>query len=102
MDKLKILMGRCKCGVMLTVNDHRNVYISAAEALEDLLSQGFEVSKEIAAKIIETDTMIDLHFYPDTPVGFYKVLHYDIDAALDEALACLSPNVEDNPPQPRR
>ena len=89
MDKLKQLMALCKCGVHLTVNDHRDVYRTAAEELDNLHSCGFDVTPEIRAKIIETDTIIDLHFYPDTPIGFYKILHHDIDAALDEALAIL-------------
>ena len=91
MDKLKKLMARCKCGVHLTVNDHRDVYETAAQALENLeiSMPDIEITPDVRAKIIETDTLIDLHFYPDTPVGFYKVLHYDLDAALDEALAAV-------------
>ena len=97
MDKLKELLARCKCGVHLTINDHRDIYKPVAEALDDLEACGFDdLAPEVRAKIIETDTLIDLHFYPDTPVGFYKVLHYDLDAALDEALECLTPNAEVN------
>jgi hypothetical protein len=89
MDKLTKLLARCKCGVHLTVNDHRNVYETAAQALEDLHDFAKDVPPNVLAKIIETDTLIDLHFYPDTSIGFYKVLHYDLDAALDEALAAV-------------
>ena len=89
MDKLKKLMARCKCGVHLTVNDHRDVYETAEQALKNLKDLDFEIDPEVRAKIIETDTLIDLHFYPDTPIGFYKVLHHDLDAALDEALAAV-------------
>lgn len=35
------------------------------------------------------DTIIEIHFYPDTPVGFYKIFHYDLDMAIDEALLIL-------------
>ena len=87
MDKLMKLLARCKCGVHLTVNDHRDVYETAEQALNNLAD--FEIDPGVRAKIIETETLIDLHFYPDTPVGFYKVLHYDLDAALDEALAAV-------------
>ena len=90
MDKLKQLMVRCKCGVHLTVNEHRNIYETAAQALENLSDFARHVPPAVLAKIIETDTLIDLHFYPDTPIGFYKVLHYDLDAALDEALAAVN------------
>lgn len=88
-DKIQRLLARCKCGVHLTVNEHRDSYLPAGEFLDDLESLGFAVQPEVRAGIIETDTIIDLHFYPDTPVGFYKILHYDLDAALDEALAAV-------------
>ena len=88
MDKLKTLLARCKCGVHLTINDHRDVYETAEQAIEklEMFMPDLELDPQVRAKIIETDTLIDLHFYPDTPVGFYKVLHHDLDAALDEAL----------------
>lgn len=66
-----------------------DVYESAKEALDSPQSHDWEISNEVRLKIIETDTLISLVFYPDTPIGFYHVLHYDIDAALDEALKCL-------------
>lgn len=90
MDKLILLLSRCKCGVSLTVNDHRDVYQTAKQAIEDLESMGHTVDDDdVRAKMIELDTIVDLHFYPDTPVGFYKVLHYDLEMALDIALDAL-------------
>jgi len=35
------------------------------------------------------DFIIEIQFYPDTPVGFHVVYHYDLDAALDEALTII-------------
>ncbi len=88
MDKLTLLINRCKCGVHLTVNDHRDVYETAKQAIQNMESLGHTVDDDdVRAKMIELDTIVDLHFYPDTPVGFYKVLHYDLDMALDIALA---------------
>ena len=89
MDKLTKLLARCKCGVHLTVNEHRNVYESAKKVLDSPEADDWEISNEVRLKIIETNTLISIVFYPDTPIGFYHVLHYDIDAALDEALECL-------------
>lgn len=90
MDKLKELLKRCAAGVHINVNDHRNVYQSAADWLEE--RKGFEcppeIDDDVRAKIIETDTIIDIVFYPDTPIGSYNIVHYDLDAALDECLAC--------------
>ena len=90
-DKLKELISRCKCGVYLSVNEHRDLYQSAQTKLDEMA--GFEcaptIRDEVRQKMIETDTIIEVHFYPHTPVGSYSVYHYDLDAALDEALACL-------------
>lgn len=110
MDKLKQLMARCKCGVFLTVNEHRDYYLTAEERLEELASRECppeytdDVRKAmvetkaiiryltaVKSRIIaETNTIVELQFYPDTPIGSYSVIHHDLDAALDEALACLS------------
>lgn len=93
MDKLKELMSRCKCGVFLHVNEHRDYYQKVEDYLEDIQARQSESPLEIAAniraKMIELDYIIDLQFYPDTPIGSYSIYHYDLDMALDEALACL-------------
>jgi hypothetical protein len=88
-DKIKELLSLCKCGVSIAINEHRNLHQSVAEALEDTqnLSCPPDITHDVRAKMIETDTIVVLHFYPLTPVGFYEVWHYDLDAALDEALA---------------
>lgn len=90
MDKLKELMSRCKATVYVSVNDHLNVYETAAQRLEDAADWECppEIEPDVRAKIIETNTLVEVHFYPDTPVGSYMIWHYDLDAALDQALAC--------------
>lgn len=40
----------------------------------------------------ELNSIIDLHFYPDTPIAFYKVYHYDLEKAIDKALSILNIN----------
>ena len=37
-------------------------------------------------KMVETDTVIEIAAYADTPVGFFSVYHYDLEMALDEIL----------------
>ena len=94
MDKMKALVALCKCGVYLTVNEHRDYYQTAAQAIEE--AEGLECPPEIEpavkARMIEMDAIVRLQFYPDTPNGFYSIWHYDLDAALDAALACLTPS----------
>jgi len=87
-DKLKDLLARCKCGVFVTVNQHRDYYETAKKTLDE--AQGHECPPEIEDDVrrvmIETDTIIRIQFYPRTPSSSYEIWHHDLDAALDEAL----------------
>lgn len=91
-DKLKVLMAHCKCGVYLTVNEHRDYYNTAAQALEE--AKQYEcppkINPDIESKMIEMNTIIRLQFYPCTPIGSYDIWHHDLDSALDEALQILT------------
>jgi hypothetical protein len=91
MDKLKKILEQCKYEVCLTVNRHRDYYQKAEQALEELDSAECppEIEPEVRQGMIDKNTIIELQFYPDTSVGFYIVYHYDLDAALDEALEVL-------------
>lgn len=88
MDALKRLLARCKCGVFLTVNEHRDYYENVHDFIADRGDLD-KISPSVLQAMIETNTIIELQFYPDTPVGFYVVWHHDIDAALEEAMSCL-------------
>ena len=92
MDKLRALLARCKCGVYVLVNMHRDVYETAEEwwEREDMIGDSLsDTPLEVRANMIRLDTVFDVQFYPDSPVSFYRVVHYDLDAALEEALACM-------------
>lgn len=47
------------------------------------------IPPDLLKAIVDTDTIVDLHFYPDTPIGSYRIIHHDLEAALDEALTIL-------------
>ncbi len=88
MDKLKQLLGMCKCGVFVRVNQHRGYY----QTVEKYISEcqwAPKIDAAVLVKMIETDTVIEIIFHPQTPRSHYAVWHYDLDAALDESLACL-------------
>ena len=91
MNNLKKLLDRCKCGVFLSVNEHRDYYETVEQRLE--WYAGLEcppkIDDVVRAGILATDTIVDLQFYPDTPIGSYKIVHYDIDEALRLANECL-------------
>lgn len=94
-DKLALLLSKCKCSVTLTVNDHRDVYQTAAQRLEERREDAamgccpYDIPSDpaIIAEMIRTNTIVELQFYPNTPIGFYAVVHYDLNAALDQALS---------------
>ena len=95
MDKIKLLLSRCKCGVHIQVNAHRDYYEPAKVHLENA-EMGEPGSLNIPSEVREimekTNTVVSVVFYPDTPVGFYRIYHYDLETAIDLALSCLPSN----------
>ena len=90
MEKLQKLLDKCKFGVYLTVNQHRDSYQNAEEALKEKERHECppEIEPEVRAVMIERNTIIALQFYPGTAIGSYTIYHYDLNMALDEALEC--------------
>ena len=84
---LQKLLDICKCEIALTINEHRNVYQTASDAIKELEGRDFiDASEEVKAEMIARDTIIELQYYPNTPVGFNLIHHYDLDMAIDMAL----------------
>lgn len=84
---LKKILKRCKCGVHLSINAHRDFRQTVEEYFEDLgylIEDPIEVTPEIKKKMIELNTIIELQVYPNTPVSFFTVYHYDLDLAIEE------------------
>jgi hypothetical protein len=81
-EKIKWLLERCKASVSISVNNHKDNYESVIEALEDEIMEG-EIDQEILNEMIKRSTIVYVHAYPDTPVGFYSTYHYDLESALD-------------------
>ncbi len=93
MEKFKELLQHCKNSVRILVNEHRDLHWNVEEYFEEERQSGGisseTISPEVMEKMIETDTVIFLQFYPNTPVGFYSLWHYDLNAILEEALAII-------------
>ena len=84
-DKIKTLMGLCKCGVHITVNAHRDYY--------ETVEKHFE---EPTPEMIATDTVINVQAYPETPIGSYDVYSHDLDDALDRVIAAITKERQEN------
>jgi hypothetical protein len=95
-DKLKKLIDLCACGVYLTINEHRDYYQTSEQQLIELDENECppEISLDVRKTIIDTNTIIDLQFYPHTPIGSCRILHHDLDVALDVALNYFSPTTK--------
>jgi hypothetical protein len=88
MDKLLRLVSLCKCGVYVSINEHRDTYQTAGSRLDEMAH--VEVDEPVREEMVRRDTMVVVQFYPDTPVGYYAVAHYDLETAIDLALLTLS------------
>ena len=84
MEKLQELIKRTKCSLSISINDHRNYY----ETIDEFITgeDREEINDEVFSKMVELNTCIRLQIYPNTPVGFYVIHHYDLEAAIDIAL----------------
>jgi len=85
MNKLNKLKNLCKGEVIITFNEHRSSYQTVKEELIDYY-QGYEVDTSVFKEMINRDEMICIRFYPNTPLNFTTVLHYDIDMAIDKCI----------------
>lgn len=71
-------------GLVITINGHKSVYETVEKYLD--MARDYDIKLEVYKKMIELDTIIEIQFYPDTPIGFYKIYHYDFNLAIEEAL----------------
>jgi hypothetical protein len=80
---LSKLIDRCNGSVSITFNQHRDYY----EPLEVYFTgKEDEVEPDVLVEIIKRQTLVSIHLYPDSPVGYYEVHHYDLEKALEIAL----------------
>lgn len=85
-DKLQQLLSR-SCSVCISVNDHRMYYETACQWLARQELE--EIPIDVLAEMIRRNEVIDISLYPSNPISSYRIVHYDLSAALDEALRCL-------------
>lgn len=90
---LQELLDRCKCGVFLEVNRHRDYYQTAEEALKECDDDREcppEIEPDVRAEMIRLNTIVRLQFYPNTPISSYEIYHYTVDGALADAALCFA------------
>ena len=89
MDKLNELFNLCAASVTVTHNEHKGIYQTVDEFLNDqeqFTHERLDIDPDVRKFMIERNTMITLHAYPNTPIGFYTVYHWDLLAAVDQMI----------------
>jgi len=75
-----------KCALILTHNEHKNVYMTVAESIDQRSFAYCDwVSSEQKEKAIATNECWSLQWYPETPVGFCLLSAADLDVLLEAA-----------------
>lgn len=88
MEKLNELFNLCSASVTIIHDEHKDYYQSVEVFLSDLESlMPISLDADVRKVMVEKNHMITLHAYPDTPIGFYTIYHWDLLAAVDEMLA---------------
>lgn len=82
------IIKKCKCGVYLEVNKYRDYYDTIEEAVAEEKIADDDIG--LAKRMIKENSFVSLQFYPDTPVGFYKVYGTSLDEVIKKALDILS------------
>jgi hypothetical protein len=93
MNKLKELITLCKYSICIDINTHKDDYKTVEDYFrvvflldEDMKS---EIEKDVYNEMIKRDFIVKIQCYPNTPVGFFVVYHYDIEKAINEMIDLL-------------
>lgn len=72
---------RHDCGLHLAHNPHRDVYETVEQYTADFADEW--ASDAEREKAIREDSLWELQWYPDTPVGFYRIMASSLEALRD-------------------
>ncbi len=70
------------------------MYETCEEAINEMSKRECppDVEEDVKQEMIRRDAIVCVQFYPDTPVGFYQIYHYDIDEAIVIAIKTINDN----------
>lgn len=83
------IISHCKCGVYLTVNQHRDYYKTTSQFIDELFDNDRvdkeDIPDELKKRMIETNSIVHLQWYPETPVGFNNVYGASLEEVIEKA-----------------
>ena len=94
------LIKKCKASVNIEINEHKNMYQTVEEKIKEINERDCsfnrhidnyepEISEELSQELIKADTIYELQFYPDTPIGSYTVYGISLEDVSKKALNIL-------------
>lgn len=75
-----------KCELILTHNSHKSIYQNLSEYIADNELRSSFVLEGEYQKALEADSIWELQWYPNTPVGSYLVCASTLEACIESAL----------------
>jgi hypothetical protein len=77
-----------KAGLYLTHNQHKDYYETVEEHINEYanMSKNDFVSPEDYQRCVDTNELWELQWYPDTPIGFHKVLGSSLEVVMVRAM----------------
>lgn len=89
MSKLKELYSLCSVNISIEINPHRAYLMDVKEYINEIDTR--DVPEDVLREMVQRDTVITVQAYPNTPMSFVLIHHYDIDAALELAINQIKP-----------
>ena len=74
-----------KGSMTITHNEHTVNYLTVKEEFEDNKGYYDFISEKDKQICIDTNEMWTIHWYPDTPIGFYSITGSSFELVLEEA-----------------
>ncbi|NPT59082.1 hypothetical protein [Paraburkholderia elongata] len=86
-SQLRGLMEGEFSSMTISFNSHASGYVNARRAIEEgEYGHADWVSDEECQKAAETNSVWEIHWYPQTPIGFYAVAASTLEACLRRVL----------------
>ena len=73
----------------ITYNSFKLNYETAEDYIKRLEECGEKINYKIKQEIIDRDSLIQIQVYPDTPIGHFDIIHYDLGMAVRKMMEIL-------------
>lgn len=91
------LLLKCQGSASISFNDHKANYQPIQEHIEELKNMGEEIPIDIIEEMIKRDIIIRVQAYPNTPIGFYLIFHYDVTIAIEQMNQVIKNELDQTP-----